>query len=494
MGNIKGSMGVEKQPGISSLISKFSFLSWTILEYPAFILRYTSHILSSKLTSRPPNILFFFPDQHRPDWLGYNQQLPLRTPNLDWLCKHGIRFSNAFTPSPLCAPARACLATGRGYHRCGVRDNGQNTPLNLANYYHHLRNAGYQVAGTGKFDLHKPDLDWGLDGSKMLEAYGFSEGIDNEGKGDAIVAYHRNKNSPKGPYMQYLKDKGLIKTHLAMYEPYMGKPDWLNFPAVTSLPDEAYCDNWVSSNAIQFLKEFPHETPWHLVVNFVGPHGPFDVTPEMRETWKEVEIPPPFNNQDEDLELIQKRRQNYAAMIENIDTQIGRMIYLVYQRGELENTVIVYSSDHGEMLGDHGLWGKSVWYRQSVGIPLVISGPGVRQGRQTDAMVSLQDVAATLLDFAGADPLPGSDSISLRNILLGESDYNRMYVHSGLNEWDMVFDGQYKLVTGYGPSPILYDTRDDPLEMDNLADRNPQIVDRLKRLIEYENNPERKDL
>ncbi len=117
------------------------------------------------MKTRQPNILFFLPDQHRPDWLGCNPELPLRTPNLDRLCGHGIRFTNAFTPSPLCSPARACLATGRDYHRCGVR-NRQNTPLSLPNYYRCLRDSGYEVAGVGKFDLHKPDHDWGLDGSK----------------------------------------------------------------------------------------------------------------------------------------------------------------------------------------------------------------------------------------------------------------------------------------------------------------------------------------
>ena len=104
--------------------------------------------------TRRPNFLFLFPDQHRPDWLGCTPALPLRTPHLDALAARGVRFANAVTPSPLCSPARACLATGRDYRRCGVIDNGQNTPLTLPTYYQHLRATGYQVCGTGKFDLH----------------------------------------------------------------------------------------------------------------------------------------------------------------------------------------------------------------------------------------------------------------------------------------------------------------------------------------------------
>ena len=116
------------------------------------------------MNTQKPNILFVLPDQHRPDWLGCNPDLPVRTPNLDRLARNGIRFTNAFTPSPLCSPARACLAAGRDYGRCGVRNNRQNTPLSLPTYYQALRDAGYEVAGVGKFDLHKPDLDWGLEG------------------------------------------------------------------------------------------------------------------------------------------------------------------------------------------------------------------------------------------------------------------------------------------------------------------------------------------
>ena len=136
------------------------------------------------MSKKQPNFLFLLPDQHRPDWLGFNEDLPIKTPNLDRLCRRGMRFTDAFTPSPLCSPARACLATGRDYERCGVKDNGQNTPLSLPTYYQHLRDVGYKVCGVGKFDLHKPDKNWGLNGSKLLDEYGFSCGIDNEGTGE----------------------------------------------------------------------------------------------------------------------------------------------------------------------------------------------------------------------------------------------------------------------------------------------------------------------
>jgi arylsulfatase A-like enzyme len=438
------------------------------------------------MKSKQPNFLFFFPDQHRPDWLGVNPDLPLRTPNLDRLCEMGVRFTNTFTPSPLCSPARACLATGRDYHRCGVRNNGQNTPLSLPTYYQHLRDVGYEVAGVGKFDLHKPDHDWGLDGSKMLTEYGFTTGIDNEGKGDAISAYRDNGMSPKGPYMQFLQENRLAATHLGMYEPYLGKHGWLNFAAVTDLPDEAYCDNWVAANGIRCLKEFPEDRPWHLVVNFVGPHGPFDVTADMRSRWKHVGLPEPIVSEDPDTETILARRQNYAAMIENIDDHVGRMIDLVEQRGELDKTIIVYASDHGEMLGDHGRWGKSVWYTPSAGVPLIASGPGIQSGIYSDALVSLHDLAATFLDYAQADPLPDTDAVSLRRVLIGENKKHRDYVTSGLNDWNMIFDGRYKCVTRPSSPPMLFDTHEDPHELADISDTHPNMVSELVKELEAE--------
>ena len=428
-----------------------------------------------------PNILFFFPDQHRSDWLGCNGDLPQCTPNMDRLAKSGVRFTNVFTPSPLCSPARACLATGRDYHRCGVRNNGQNTPLSLPTYYQSLRNAGYHVCGVGKFDLHKADHDQGLDGQNMITEYGFTEGIDNEGKWDAVNSYRKRNNQPSGPYMHYLQRRGLDQVHANAMEEGRTQHHgaW-----VTSLPDDAYCDNWVAENAMHFLRDFPANQPWHLVVNFTGPHEPFDVTANMRSRWENVDIPSPVDNDDLDTVTITARRQNYAAMIENIDNHVRRMIEVVEQRGELENTIIVYSSDHGEMLGDHGRWGKSTWYTPSSGVPLIMSGPGIRQGLRSDTLVSLHDLAATFLDYAGTPPLSDSDSRSLRPVLEGKSKKQRDYIISGLNDWNMVFDGHYKLVTWNESSPILYNIQNDPNELKNVADGNPDVVKKLTKILE----------
>jgi arylsulfatase A-like enzyme len=229
------------------------------------------------------------------------------------------------------------------------------------------------------------------------------------------------------------------------------------------------------------------------VVNFTGPHNPMDVTAAMRDRWQGVHFLPPVavpgGLDGAALEAHDAVRQNYAAMLENIDAQVGRLLELARQRGELERTVVVYSSDHGEMLGDHGRWGKSVHFQPSVGVPLVVAGPGVRAGTASEALVSLHDLTATFLDFAGLPPLPEMDSRSLRPVLSGEARLHRPHVRSGLGAWRMVFDGRYKLVRGApdgdaGPAQLrLFDLAEDPQETRDLAPQRPAEVDRLAPLL-----------
>ena len=452
-----------------------------------------------------PNFLIFLPDQHRPDWVPWNEDLPLRMPNLARIAAQGVRFTRAFCPSPLCAPSRACLASGREYARCGVPGNGADYPLDQPTYYQALRAATYRVAGVGKFDLHKSTLDWGLDGSRLLREWGFTEGIDNEGKLDAIASYSGARRvggetsaavrgTPRGPYMAYLESRGLAEIHVADFQGRRGAHGHrLTHP--TPLPDDAYCDNWIAENGLRFLRGFRADRPWHLVVNFTGPHSPMDVTAAMRARWQGVRFPAPVTEAPLDAAALEEHtavRQNYAAMLENIDSQIGRFLDLVRERRELERTVIVYSSDHGEMLGDHGRWGKSTYYQPSVGVPLVVAGWGVRAGTACDALVSTHDLTATFLEWAGLPPLPGMDSRSLVPVLSGAAEVHRPHVRSGLDPWRMVFDGRYKLVRAApgekeeGMTPRLFDLAEDAWEMRDLAPQRPAEVERLTPLLTAE--------
>lgn len=446
-------------------------------------------------TGTRPNFLFFFPDQLRFDWAGGDPRIVVRTPNLDALSQRGISFTRAVVASPLCAPARACLAAGKEYDRGGVPSNQHDYPLTQKTYYTLLRDSGYHVAGCGKFDLHKATMDWGLDGKRLLSEWGFSDGIDNAGKFDAIRS---GAEAPKDPYMAYLHRRGLAATHVEDFRKRAKLGYQATFP--TPLPEEAYCDNWVANNGLELMKRFPKGKPWHLVVNFTGPHNPMDVTRRMDKLCRGRAFPQPNGSRQYTPEIHVAIRQNYSAMVENIDRWLGIYIDELKRRGELDNTLIVFSSDHGEMLGDHDRWGKSVPYQPSVGVPLVIGGPGVRPGGKSDALVSVVDLTATFLDFAGITAPSDMDSRSLRPLLEGKTRSHRQYLVSGLDPWRMVFDGRYKLIRGFDPErrkrlstedrrsaenlpPLLFDLHQDPLENANIAARAPAEVARLSRLL-----------
>ncbi|TFF98742.1 MAG: hypothetical protein EU547_00695 [Promethearchaeota archaeon] len=460
-----------------------------------------------------PNFLIFLPDQHRGDWLPYDEiifkkngmePLPIKMPNLKEQMKKGVTFTNAITPSPLCAPARACLAAGTRYKDCNVKGNYQDYPLKQETYYSKLKNEGYITAGIGKLDLHKPTHFWGLDGwIDDLGKLGFTHAIDNEGKWDAIFSVIRKKDgrgktrrvkpenySPKGPYLKYLSKHELLHTHIQDYLKRFGKKNLTTEP--TPLPEHAYCDNWISSNAIQMLKQFPKGKPWHLVVNFTGPHDPWDVTKRMRERWKNVSFPPPHKGNPEKIDEEIMVRQNYAAMLENIDRNIGLILEEVKNRNEINNTIIIYGSDHGEMLGDFQRYGKLRPERGSVNIPLIISGPNIIKNKVSRALVELQDLNATLLDFAGISSQRLKNSLSLRDLLEENTETHRSYQISaidlrdvGLNEWKMICDGRYKLIIDNQQKCILYDLKKDPWEDKDVSEKHPQISITLrKKLLE----------
>ncbi|MFC6964620.1 sulfatase family protein [Halocatena marina] len=466
-----------------------------------------------------PNLLFFFPDQHRHDWLGSNTELPLRTPNIDRLAARGVRFTNAVCPSPLCSPSRACLATGNEYHSSDVLGNADTLSTSVTTYFQRLRDeAGYHVMGCGKFDLHKGSYSWGVDGQTSLEKWGFSDGIDNAGKLDGITSADWTKHpsrigvgieecwntayeavisdstQPSEPYTAYLQEQGLLVEHAEDYNTRWELDGNAAFP--TTLPEEAYIDNWIGRQGLSLLEEAPDDSPWYLVVNFAGPHSPFDVTEEMHDWYRnpDVEFPNPTSSGVDSVTDDEEVRRNYAAMIENIDRWVGQYLDVLANRGELENTIVVYSSDHGEMLGDHGIWGKSVPFQPSVGVPLIIAGPDVEDRDPYDAPMTILDLHDTFLDYAGVKNRSTSSSRSIRHLLEDPNSEHRDYVVSGLGDWRMIFDGRYKYIDGWTPDNngettniqdgVLFDLVEDSQETENIANKRPEVTHELRTRID----------
>jgi arylsulfatase A-like enzyme len=451
---------------------------------------------------RPPNILFLLADQHRHDWTGATPGLGVRTPALDSIAKAGVRFTRCTVASPQSAPSRACLASGREYSRCGVRSNSHDYPLDQPTFYQVLRAAGYHVAGVGNFDLHKATLDWGIDGRRFLPEWGFSDGIDSAAKLDAIRS---GEKEPRDPYMAFLYRRGFAHAHIEDFRRREQRNAYL-YTEPTPLPEDAYCDNWIARNGLEMIRNFPNGKPWMLQVNFAGPQSPMDITRRMERSCRNRQFSQPVEAKQDAPEKHVAIRQNYTAMVENIDRWVGIFLEEIRQRGQIENTLVVYSSDHGEMLGDHDRWGRGLPYQASVGVPLYISGPGVAQNVVSSALVSTIDLTATFLDFAGAPKLPGMDGLSLRPVLERRTMVHREYVRSALGNWRMVYDGRYKLIHGFEPAsarqttgagkaaagkavsgeprPILYDLKLDSRESANVARVAPNLVERMTKLLE----------
>ncbi|MBI3505252.1 MAG: sulfatase-like hydrolase/transferase [Proteobacteria bacterium] len=455
--------------------------------------------------TRRPNILLLMPDQHRGDWLGLYGRLPLRTPNIDALAWRGGLFAQAICPSPLCAPSRAAFATGFSYDRCDVKHNGEDLPDCTRTFYADLRDAGYHVATCGKLDLLKMSGSWGADGrhgsgaESKLAHLGFTAGCDNGGKHDAVVAWREGRAEP---YTLYLASRGLARTHADDYArrgkahggTVTGHAVHYLDTAPTDLPDDAYCDNWIGRGGLDLIDAVPKDRPWFLQVNFCGPHEPMDVTRSMKERWRGVDFPVPANGSGLDAAQHREIRRNYAAMIENVDMWVGRYVGHLAEKGLLDDTLVVYTSDHGEMLGDRGYWEKHVPWHPSVHVPLVVAGAGFGGGFRNDHAVSLIDLAATFRALAGAASPAAADGAPLAS-----GDAVRPAAISGLGMWRLAFDGRYKLVAGYDAArsrkemtlaPFdkaapgrLYDLANDPDETRDIAAAEPAIAARLKARI-----------
>ncbi len=441
-----------------------------------------------------PNILFLFPDQHRKDWFPYPASLhkewgmetpDLNLPNIEWLMQQGVTGCNAITPSPLCAPARACLAAGTRYQRCETMGNNEDYPLEKPTMYQAMRDAGYDVLGVGKFDLRKFTCDWF--NAENQAKLGFTHAIDSEGKMDAVNHYVRY-GGPRGPYMKYLHDLGENEAGVP-YDELHVKDVYKRGKAThqTPMPDQFYCDNWIGQNAIDLISAVPEDKSWFMQVNFNGPHAPFDVTERMYDLVKGKHFAIGHNCLFE--ENAEQIRQCYAAMIENIDRNIGRILSLLKARGELENTLIVYASDHGDMLGDHGRYSKSVPFRGSIDIPFVAVLPErTRKGELEPAIIELQDLTATFVEMAGGKMDSAVDSISLLPLLRGETKTHRAVGYSALSTvgelgFKTVVTEDYKYIVYDDDSKVLFDRKNDVWEDHNIVDASPEAAAAMAALM-----------
>ncbi len=438
-----------------------------------------------------PNILFLFSDQHRWDWRGTNPDVPVPTPHIDALAARGVDFTQAIVAAPICGPSRSCLASGMEYENCGVKVNRDNYPARThPTFYKHLHDSGYYTTACGKIDLHKGPDGRRVDGRLHMEEWGFSDMVITGSKSGGL-------DDPYGAYLDSLDPPmRVINSNDIRRRSTPREENWWGMTEITPLSDEAYKDNYTGRTGMELVEKAPQDTPWFLTVNFNNPHPPMDITARMERQYRGPDRfidnfqQPHHHTGHFTPEHHIRIRQNYSAMVENVDDWVGRYTDWLRERGELDNTIFVYSSDHGEMLGDHDKWGKSIPYEASLRVALVMAGPGISQGVVSDTQVSVMDLAATFVDYGDAAVPAEMESQSLRPLLDSGSGENREYARSALQtnqaatgRFRMVQDQRYKLIEGFFEEKTLFDRESDPLETENIAASKPAEIARLEKLF-----------
>jgi len=484
-----------------------------------------------------PNIIFIYPDQHRGSSLGCSGDPAIITPNLDRMAQNGVNFTRCTTNSPLCMPARACMMTGQHVAEHGVWNNAVHAdPEKSPSHVRNIRDAGYATAMIGKDHLlHFPrDLKSGFRAyyQGQLEEWGFDFKKPTHTHQSLGSAY---PNPPKEgvelSYPQILEQQGLLeKTRTYMKDYYdqvhVGQAiPWEEAPS--PVPFEFHLDHYIGDQAVQWIKSYQQDKPFYLQVLFTGPHDPFDSCQEYRDMYTVEDMPlgimsapakpvapnvrgvMNWSNLKGMTEKQKKQMtQYYYASITQIDEMVGRILKMLEEKGIADTTWVIYHSDHGEMLGDHMMSHKLVFYDSASRVPCVIKPPDNEDGEfgwNSSALVDTLDVVATMLDIAGADPLVESDGRSLLpKIKVGAGDAGanagKGYVISEVIGLVMIRNEYFKLSVNLNQgnqkhfwgisldsdepvAPVeMYDLRNDPDELRNVVG-DPDYADTRQELL-----------
>lgn len=444
-----------------------------------------------------PNILWICTDQQRWDTLGCYGTARVRSPNIDRLAREGVLFERAFSQSPVCTPSRASFLTGRYPRTTRTRQNGQDIPADEKLVSRLLADGGYTCGLSGKLHLsacHKsvtPDHERRIDDGYAIFHWSHHPG--------------RPGNSwPTNEYDLWLREKGS--------RPYGTTPVEGSKFVSYGMDEADHQTTWCAQKAITFIEA--HEAsarPWMFSVNIFDPHHPFDPPREYLDRYLDdldaIPLPEYVPGELDDKTRAQRIdhegayggnagfpydamterdhrlvRAAYWAMCDLIDSQVGRMLDALERTGQRDNTIVIFMSDHGEMLGDHGIYLKGPYfYEEAIHVPLIVSGPGLARGARVAGMVELVDLAPTLLEAAGLPRYPGMQGRSLLPLLRGETAvgrddiyceyYNAMPWHGAdVNpQMTMVRTGRHKLVVSHSDEDAeLYDLEADPHEHRNL--------------------------
>ena len=420
----------------------------------------------------PQNLVVIMSDEHNPKVLGHAGHPVISTPHLDRLAGAGTRFTAAYTPSPICVPARASFITGQPVHRNHAWDNAIAYNGVPPGWSHMLRDRGHHVTSIGK--LHYK--------GHPQEDYGFTENIlpmhISGGVGDVTMLI-------RDPDDIRLTGKTLIE------QAGPGESDYTIY------------DRRITAEAQTWLREVGtkrHDKPWVLFVSMVAPHFPLTAPPEHFYRYYRHDLPRPKLYDADDRPMhpyvaMYRRKSHYDApmqgeqdvnralagyfgLVSFLDEQIGKIMMALGEAGLGDSTRVIYTSDHGDNLGSRGLWGKATMYEESAGIPMLLTGADVPAAAQCRTPVTLCDVSATILDAVGAGDaieahgLPGASLLRLANAPAEDRVALSEFHTYGPDAFYMLRTLRHKYVHYVNAPPQLFDLEADPEELVDLGTSN----------------------
>lgn len=456
-----------------------------------------------------PNVLMITCDQLRKDALGCYDNPVVKTPNIDCIAQEGIIFDQMYVANPACAPSRGAIATGRYPWVNGLMGNDGILPEDEMTIMEALRRFGYKTYGTGKMHLTPQFFDPRNEFDKDEEMehiavnpqpepwefphYGFDKGYFSE-------------DNRVGPYAEYLKERG--------YDPFADPHSFTYGQHVTvrsAYPEEHHQTTWVGDQSLEFLHNHPEDKPFFMWTSFVHPHHPFNPPAPYDTMYDPDDMPLPLRSEAEIEGWPEKYKEKhtkkgkdkgheavglnifedgdwkrikayYYGMISLIDKQVGKILDLLEKRDMLDNTIIIFTADHGELLGDHNLLFKGAFYDCVTNVPFLLRLPGKEySGQKRKAFCQNIDILPTIMELTGKDIPEGVQGKSLLPLVKDEQAKNYDHVFMARK---MVRTETARLVWhGKGKRGELYDLTSDPDCFENLWNE-PDAAELQREMME----------
>lgn len=426
------------------------------------------------------NVLIFMSDEHTPSVLGAYGNPLVQTPNLDRMAASGVRFDNAYTPSPICIPARASFATGTPVFEHACWSSAEPYYGQQQSWMHRLRERGNDVVSIGKLHYRSAQDDHGFS-AEILPMY-----LANDGRG---------------------WPQGLQRKPMADF------PEAAELAATVGPGETSYTqyDRDITAAAIDWIekRDADESRPWVLFVSLVCPHFPLSAPQKFYDLYRDIDLPQPFDRDEAkrlkhpvidamrqfwnytdyfDADSEREGLRNYYALCSYVDDNIGQIMNALEASGQVDRTQVIYTSDHGDLIGNHGIWCKSFMYEDSVGIPMIYSGPGIEPS-VNETPVSLIDIGATVEQAVTGEIAPQAELWRARSLQsFVESPNPERPVLSEYHDggspcgFYMLRQGSWKYVHySEGHPALLFYLDRDPGELNNLAESD---IDQLRFMRE----------